>query len=121
MTTYVSTQVNPVGTKLVVSDDANATAQNAVTGAAGKIYMLEIDNSNNPAEAVYLKIYDNPAPVVGTTAPDFIFKMPANQNQPIACPGGLDFTTLSFAVTTSPGTSGSANPSNPVTVKMVTS
>jgi len=121
MALSVSTQVSPVGTKLVKDTDAGATAQTGVTGASGTVYMLDIDNTANPTDVAYLKIYDDASPTVGTTDPDFIFKIPVNQRRQIVCPDGLDFAVLSYAVVTSPGTPGTAGPSNPVIVKMVTS
>lgn len=120
MTLSVSQQVSPVGSKIVVQTVANATANNDVTGTTGSIYQVEIDNTANSDNAAYLKIYDNASPVVGTTAPDFIFKCPINQRINIAVIGGLSFTNLSFAVVISGGTSGVTNPTNPVIVKMVT-
>jgi len=121
MTLSVSTQVSPVGTKLIKDTDANATAKTDVTGAAGTVYMVDVDNTGNPADPAYLKIYDDPAPDVGTTDPDWIFKVPVNQRRPIVIPGGLDFAALSFAVVTSPGTGGTTSPATPVIVEMVTS
>jgi len=121
MTLSVSTQVSPVGTKLIKDTEANATPETNVTGAAGTLYMLDIDNRGNPADVAYLKIYDDAAPTVGTSDPDFIFKVPVNQRRQIVCPDGLDFAALSFAVVTAPGTPGTTDPTNPVIVQMVTS
>jgi len=121
MTLSVSTQVSPVGTKLVKNTDANATASTNVTGTSGTIYMIDVDNTGNPADVAYLKIYDAATPVVGTTDPDFIFKIPVNQRRQIVVPDGLDFTILSFAVVTVAGTPGIVAPSNPVIVQLVTS
>lgn len=121
MTLSVSTQTPPVGAKLTVDTDANATAQTSVTGASGTIYMVEIDNSGNSDNACYLKIYDDAAPVVGTTAPTHIFCMLVNQSKTLVFPDGLDFTNLSYACVISGGTSGTTAPTNAVTVKIVSS
>jgi len=120
MTLKVSDQVPPVGTKLVVDTDANATAENAVTSAAGSIFQVDVDNSGNGDNACYLKIYDNASPVVGTDPPDQIVKCPVNTRISWVCPDGLPFNDLSFAVVIEPGTAGTTAPTNPVTVKMVT-
>lgn len=120
MTLSVSTQVSPVGTKLVVQSDANATPDINATGAAGTIYMIDVDNTANAA-ASFLKIFDNGTVTVGTTAPGHIYRIPANQRRAMAIPEGLDFTVLSFAVTTTGGTSGNTDPSSAVIVRMVTS
>lgn len=121
MSLTVSTQVSPVGTKLIKDTEANAVAKVDVTGAAGAIFMIDIDNTGNPADVAYLKIYDDGAPTVGTTEPDFIFKVPVNQRRSVVCPEGLDFATLSYALVTSAGTPGVTPPTNPVLVNMVTS
>jgi hypothetical protein len=120
MTLSVSSQVAPVGTKLVVQTDANSTPNNAVTSAAGKIYQIDVDNEANSDNAAYLKIYDNASPTVGTTPPDFVLKVPVNQRRNMVIPDGLDFTDLSFAVVTAGGTAGTTDPTNPVVVKLVT-
>lgn len=121
MALSVSTQVNPVGTKLIVQTDADEEVDVNVTGASGTIYMVDVDNTANPAEDNYLKVYDDAAPVVGTTAPDHIFRFKGNERRVIAIPEGLDFNVLSFACVTSPGTAGVTGPTNPVVVRMVTS
>ena len=119
MTLKVSDQVPPVATKLVVDTDANATAEVAVTGAAGSIFQIEVDNTANVA-ASYLKIFDSAAPVVGTTDPDYIIKVPSNTKLSFVCPDGMSFNDLSFAVVTTGGTGGTTAPSSAVIVKMVT-
>lgn len=121
MSLSVSTQVNPVGTKLIVETSAGTTPDNNVTGAAGTLYTVDIDNTGNAGTAAYLKIYNAAAPVVGTTAPDLIFEAPANQRRDFVIPRGWDFTALSFACVVSPGTAGSTEPAVAVPVRMVAS
>lgn len=121
MALSVSTQVSPVGSKLVVDTDAGATANNAVTGASGTLYMVDIDNSGNSDNAAFLKIYDNASPTIGTTAPDLVFKVLVNQRRSFVLPDGVSFTNLSFACVTTGGTAGTTSPTNDVTVRMVTS
>lgn len=120
MTLKVSDQVPPVGTKLVVDTDVNEEAKASVTGAAGSLFQIDVDNTANSDNAAYFKVYDDAAPVVGTTAPDFILKVPVNQRRSMVIPDGLDFTDLSFACVISGGTAGVTPPTNPVVVKMVT-
>lgn len=121
MTVSVSTQVSPVGTKLIKDTDAGATASTDVTGTSGSIFMIDVDNTANVADAAYLKIYDAASPTVGTTVPDFVLKVPANQRRAMVAPDGLDFSALSYAVVTAGGTSGTTAPSSTVTLSMVTS
>lgn len=119
MTLRVSEQVPPVGTKLVVDDEADEVAKIAVTGAAGNLYQVDVDNEANAA-ASYLKVYDAASPTVGTTAPDFIFRVAAGQRRGLVIPDGWYFSYLSFAVVTSGGTAGTTGPTSAVTVRMVT-
>jgi hypothetical protein len=117
----VSTQVSPVGSKLIVETSAGATANNNVTGAAGTLYMVDVDNTGNDADPAYLKIYSDPAPVVGTTAPDFVVLVGVNKRRAIVIPEGWAFAALSFACVTAGGTAGVTPPTNPVAVRMVAS
>lgn len=121
MTLSVSTQVSPVGSKLIVETSAGATPNNNVTGAAGTLYTVDIDNTGNPADPAYVKVYDDVAPVVGTTPPDLILEVPPNNLGSFVMPRGWAFSALSFACVTSPGTAGNTAPANPVIVRMVAS
>lgn len=120
MTLSISSQVAPVGTKLVVQTEANSTSNNNVTGAAGSIFQIDLDNSANADNPAYLKIYDNASPTVGTTPPDLIFKAPVNTRLNMCVPDGIAFNDLSFAVVTTGGTAGTTDPTSAVVVKMVT-
>jgi hypothetical protein len=121
MTLSISTQVSPIGAKLIVDTVANATAKNAVTGTSGTVYMIDIDNTANTSASSYFKIYDAASPTIGTTVPDHVFKIPSSQRRCIAIPEGLDFTNLSYACTTAGGTTGTTAPTNAVVVRMIAS
>lgn len=120
MTLSVSDQAPPVGSKLVEQTEANQEPDNNVTGAAGSMYQLDVNNEANGDNPAFLKIYDDAAPTVGTTPPDLIFRVPANQRRNFVVPDGWDFLILSFACVISGGTAGDTPPTNPVVVKMVT-
>lgn len=120
MTLSVSDQVPPVGTKLIVETQADSTPDNDVTGGAGSIFQIDVDNEANADNPAYLKIYDDAAPTVGTTPPDHIFMVPVNQRRNMVIPDGIDFANLSFACVTSGGTAGTTSPTSSVTVKLVT-
>jgi hypothetical protein len=117
MALTVSTQVSPVATKLVIETISGATSNNNVLGTSGKVYMVDVDNAANAA-ATYCKLYDDGNPVVGTTAPHFIFRVPAGQRRSMVIPEGMDFSILSFACVTTPGTTGTTAPSSPVAVRL---
>lgn len=117
----VTPQSSPVAAKLIVDTDADGTAENNMTGTTGSIYMIDVDNSANGA-ASYLKLYDAAAPTIGTTAPDWIFKIAASTRSVIGCPGGLAFgTAISMACVTAGGTAGTTNPTSNVIARLMTS
>ena len=122
MTLSVSTQAAPIGTKLVVNDDADSTPETDVTGAAGALYGVEVDNSANPGAAVYLKIWDNAAPDPLTDAPDWVVQVKAGLERSFVIPQGWAFTNLSFSASTSAalGVAGASDPASAVTVRLVT-
>lgn len=124
MTLSITAQASPLGAKLVQQTVANATANNNVTGAPGVLYMVDIDNTSNPA-VVYLKLFDATAPTIGGEAPsaaDWVFKVPASARRVIGIPEGFSFAVgLSFAVVTQPNESALTSPGNPVIVRLLTS
>ncbi len=122
MALSVSTQVNPIGTKLIVQTSATATSNDNVTGAVSTVYMVEVDNSANGAQVNYVKLYDSAAVTVGTTAPNMILMITAGAKRSYAFPEGILFATaLSFACVTGPGTAGTADPGAAVIVRILAS
>lgn len=115
MTLGVSTQASPIATRLVKQTQAGATPDTNVLGAAGTIYLIDIDNSLNAA-ASYLKLYDALSVTVGTTVPDVVIRVAAGVRRSMSIPEGLAFAVLSMACVTAGGTAGATGPSQPVTV-----
>jgi len=106
--------------KLVRDTTSNATAENDVNGGAAVFYGIEVDNSLN-SSAVYVKLYNNAGPTVGTTAPDITMKVSAGSTRRMMVAEGIAFATaLSFAtVTDGGGTAGTTNPTNSVVVSLL--
>jgi len=122
MALSVSTQVSPVGAKLVVQTDATATADNNVTGAAAIVYMIQVDNSANGGQVNYLKLYNHNSPTVGTTAPNLVIMALGGADFTVAIPEGINFGTgLSLACVQEAGTAGVTSPTSDVVVRLVTS
>jgi len=121
MTLSVSTQVNPIGTSLIIQDNATNVADNNITGAPATLYMIDIDNT--VAAASYVKLYNAVAPTVGTTDPDWIIMIPGLTRRAVAIPEGVLFSVgLSMACVTAGGTSGVLPPfGGSVVVRMLTS
>lgn len=113
---------NPVGANIVTDTTSNATSEDDVRGGATTVYMVDVDNTANAAVS-YVKLYDSAAPTVGTTAPDFVFKVTASTRKVFVLDmSGVAFTTgLSFATVTAAGTAGTSSPSSSVIVRILTS
>lgn len=113
-----SSLINVLANGVVVRDPAiGAAADSNVGPGAATVYLIQIDNSGNPNQKVYLKMWDNVAPTVGTTAPNKIIPVPGGSIQKVGCIEGIPFTTaLSFACVTTGGTGGTTAPTNPVIV-----
>lgn len=121
MALSVSTQVNPIATRLVEQTAAGASANTNVVGAPCTLYTVDVDNTANVA-AVYVKLYDSAAPTVGTTNPDVVLLLPAGERRQYVMPEGVAFATaLSFACVTAGGTPGTVSPTNPVIVRILAS
>lgn len=116
----VTPQASPLASRLVVETTASATPNVNVTGTSGVIYMIDVDNSANVA-AVYLKLYDNPAPTVGTTPADWVVRIGPSVRRSAVIPEGYAYTALSFAVVTGAAEDNTTSPASPVIVRLATS
>lgn len=119
---------NPLLTAIVVDTVSNATAEVNVRGGSTRVHAVEIDNSANVA-ASFFKMYDVVSVVVGTTAPDYVFLVPASTAVRIIFGEGIDddgdltfgelFSNgLTFATVTTGGTGGTTNPGSSVPVRI---
>jgi len=101
-------------------DTILANAAVVVKASGGTLYAIHIDNSAN-ASAVYLKLWDSAgAVVVGTTAPDFIIKVPASFDGPVLLAvEGITFASgLQAACVTEAGTAGTTSPGAAVVARI---
>lgn len=102
-------------------DTGSTNSAAVVKASSGTLYAIYVDNSLNAA-ASYLKLYDSAgAIVVGTTAPDFIFRIPGLfvGNILIATSGIAFASGLQSATVTAGGTAGTTAPSAAVTIDVV--
>lgn len=125
-----TTQATVNGGRTVIYDsDADGTVEFDVMGGATNVATIIVDNSANAAQAEYLKLWDAKAVTIGTTAPDFIFKIPAGQVcffdfQEETSDGTVSEyvafqTALSYACVTTAGTAGSTSPTSNVKVWVI--
>ena len=118
----VTPQASPLATRLISINPSNAEPCNNVTGTTGRFYMVDIDNIGNPTAASYVKFYDHLNPSVGTTAPEWCFKIDAGVRRQYVIPEGMAYAIgLSVATVTTPGTAGTVAPTSTVKVWIATS
>jgi len=117
----VTPQASPLGASLVNIADLDNTVCPNVTGGSGTMHMIEIDNTANGGEAIYVKVYDDAAPTVGTTDEDWIFRADAGKSIIYAMPEAVAFTALSLAAVKEAATTGTTSPDSAVIVRILTS
>ena len=103
------------------NDTVNGSTAVAVKASSGTLYHVECDNTANAA-ATYVKLWDlaSGSVTVGTTAPDWVFKIPASVRITQPIPGGVAFgTALTVASLTTGGTAGTTAPSSATIVRIV--
>ena len=119
MSSALSLRPGSLSTNVVEDPLVNATPQNNVApgGGAGVIYSVQINNTANAAQDVYLKLFNHAGPTVGTTAADLLLKGPAGKTKCYNVTQGIAFgTAISYACVTTADTAGVTNPANPVSV-----
>lgn len=112
----------PFTTQLIKESSATASPDENVRGAPTNMFLARVDNSANASQDVYLLLYDNAAPTVGTTPPDCIIPVEGGLVLETVWLTGLSFeVALSFACTTAGGLGGTSSPTNPVIVELACS
>ena len=109
-------------TNRVLKDTAvTNTAVTNVTGAPGSLYLMYANKTAN-SNAIFIKFYDTvDAPTVGTTVPDYVFRIDPSSSQQFIMTAGTVFSNgISYTAVDSGGTAGTTAPANPLTVWMVT-
>ena len=121
MAVTVTNQSDPLAAKLVQDRGATNAAVDNTTGAAGTLYMVEIDNSAY-ATAVYFKIANAATATAGTTAAAMVFLCPASVKRSYAFPEGIAFSAgFSHWCTIGEPEANTTAPVTPPTVRYVTS
>jgi hypothetical protein len=128
MADILKTVSNPLGTLIFKETAANATLiADVFAKQAPKLISINLNNSANTTETVYLKLYENTndegqSITVGTTVPVFILKCPASSTVEMYIPQGLTFTSGNYAhmaVTTESGIAGTTAPTGTVQVTLI--
>jgi hypothetical protein len=111
-------QPTPLAAVLAVQTSATAAPDLNITGASGSWFMVDIDNTANAA-VTYVKIYDDAAPTVGTTEPDWVLRADATKRVVYAVSTSVAFAAMSFAAVTTPGRAGTTSPVSAVPVRVM--
>jgi hypothetical protein len=84
--------------RMIHDSSVSNSIVNNVTLSSGTLYNLEIDNTGaGTPTAVYFKIWDNTNPTLGTTEPDYYWKIPANVKRNINLDGLVLSNGFSYA------------------------
>ena len=105
----------------MVQTSATITADDDITGGVtGNLQQVDIDNSNTPTTAVYVKLADVADATAGTTEPNWCFRAPGGQRTSYTCLGASPFATgLSLWCSTEAGKASATNPSGTVSVRIL--
>ena len=121
MAVTVTNQSNPLATKLVQDTAATNVAVDNATGAAGTLYMVEIDNTGLGVP-VYFKLANATTATVGTTVAEIVLWCARSVKRSYVFPEGIEFNAgFSHWCVTAATQSSAAVPAVPPTVRYVTS
>jgi len=105
------------GDKFAKESDAGSTAT-VIESSAATVYSVQANNTAVSSD-VFVKLYNNASPTIGTSSPDMILKIPASTVKTYHFTSGVVFATaLSVACLTAAGTGGVVDPGT-VVVKIV--
>lgn len=106
----------------MVQTSATIASDDDITGGStGNLQQVDIDNSNNPTTAVYVKLADAASATPGTTEPHWCFRAPGGQRTSYTCLGVSPFSTgLSLWCSTEAGKASATSPTGTVSVRIVT-
>ena len=106
-----------IGTHIVEASVSNNSIQTGDT-SAGTIYSVYIDNTGND-EAMYVKLFENASPSLGTTDPGFLFSVAAASTIQYDFPQGIAYSTaLTFACVKENADTGTTGPDAAMIVRM---
>ena len=111
---------SPSGLKKFRDTDL-AETKIAVDATSGTLHSIVVDNTANGAVS-YLKLWDvaSGSVTVGTTAPDWTFKIAASVKRTIVLHDGEPYgTALTAACVTTAGTAGTTGPTSNVVVELI--
>ena len=106
-----------IGTHVIEESVSDNSIQPGDT-TSGTIYSVYIDNTSN-SQAMYLKLFENASPTLGTTDPGFQFLVGASSTIQYDFPQGIAYSTaLKFAVTQGGTDDNTTGPGSAVIVRI---
>tara|TARA_R110000803_G_scaffold169079_1_gene232119 strand:- start:472 stop:864 length:393 start_codon:yes stop_codon:yes gene_type:complete len=130
MAAVLTSVKDDLATKCVVDTSVNTTAVENATGAAGAMYMVEIDTTAGVATAgepaCYVKFINASSSVVGggnsSSIPELVLYAPIGQVTSYVISGGWVFGTgLSYWAVTTAALAGDTSPTSDVKVTILSS
>jgi len=108
---------------LITSSGLSAATNNNVTGnSSGSIYQIQVDNSANESQAVYLKIFDGATATPGTSIPNLTLQISGGKKMTFLMGDGHPYTSgVSLWCTTGAEVSATSNPSKSVSLNLLAS
>ena len=124
-------QLGDLGVSKFVDLEVNATVKTLISTNNEYVYGVEVDNTQNIADS-FFKIWDQTSVNLGTTLPDFVFRVDGGKKMFFPMTGGDEDTDatspgvifpvgVSIACVTAGGTGGTTAPTNKVTATIITS
>ena len=119
MSSALSIRPGSLTTNVIDDPQVDATAQDNIMTGAGVVFAVQIDNSANTDQDVFVKIWNNINPTVGTDAAHMVLKGPAGTTKCYSILQGIAFGTgISYACVTAAATAGTTPPTSPGKVIM---
>ena len=121
MASYQITSPSALADELVCVIGIGAGSENNITASsAGRIYVLEADNTKNTNFGIYINIADAASATAGTTNPVIRVFVPGAEKTSFVWPHGHAYSSgISVWATTDEATSSTSGPTNNVDIKLV--
>ena len=105
---------------LVTDTTTDSTVEANITGAAGTLYYVYIDNTANTL-ASYVKVVDATSATSSSTVPDYVYYAPASKAVSYSIPSGHAYSTgLSvWGTSTQANAVSQTDPSTAITVRIL--
>tara|TARA_R100001224_G_scaffold48764_1_gene28201 strand:- start:499 stop:873 length:375 start_codon:yes stop_codon:yes gene_type:complete len=118
---YTKTTPSSLADELVCVVSVGNQSENNITGStSGKLYLVEVDNTENSDIPVFLNIADASSATAGTTVPDFRMNIPRGVKSTLLWSEGHEYSAgLCIWASTTSATSSPSGPDGNVIVKML--